>query len=222
MQPDPTDDAKPIWTSRTIWASIITLAAGLLTATGLVDLQLTEAEVQDWAGWIVTGLGALFGLLRLITKSPVTARRPSDETIASLALLLVLGLGVSLTACGVATTAETPQQRAYALIGTYAVLAQEAATLIENPDTPDEVVEAISLADQLAWPVITALSDAVRRYIALSDELAALEASGHMPPDALAGATSRTFDELSAGILQATPALQQFAAALNQLREIRS
>jgi len=223
MQSDPNDDTKPVWASRTIWASVITLAIGLLTATGLVDLQLSETEIQDWAGWIVTGLGALFGLLRLFTKSPVRPGRPPDEkAINALALLLILGLGFGLTACSVTSTAETPQQRAYALIGTYAVLAQEAATLIENPDTPDEVAEAIGLADQLAWPAITALSGAVHRYAALSDELAALEASGHTPPDALTIALSRTFDELSVGILRAAPALQQFSVALNQLREIRS
>ena len=212
-------NAKSAWSSKTLWASIITMVLGALTATGWFDFSgVTEAEIQAWAGGIVTVLGLVFGVLRLVTKAPVTVKAPPATTPA-LAVMLVLVAGLALSACTAVTTAETPAQRAYAVIGTYAVLAEEAAILAENPDTPDHVVRAIGLADQVTWPVVATVTDAVRAWSALAEQLAVIEAAGGTPAETLAAQAAAALSELSQAIARAGPVVSDFGQVIATIRK---
>lgn len=69
--------------------------------------------------------------------------------------VLLLLLPVLATACSIAEpvkTAETPEQKGFALYATFVVMQEKAADVVEDPDTPGVVVEAIQKADRIAQP----------------------------------------------------------------------
>jgi len=213
-------NAKSAWSSKTLWASIITMVLGALTATGWFDFSdVAASDIEAWAGGIVTVLGLVFGVLRLLTKDKVTIKAPPPGTSSALAVMLVLVAGLALSACTAVTTAETPAQRAYAVIGTYAVLAEEAAILAENPDTPDRVVRVVGLSDQLAWPAVATLTDAVRAWTALSDRLAVIEAAGGTPAETLVAQTAAALDELAQALAHAGPIIADYGQAVAAIRQ---
>ena len=55
-------DYKSIWKSKTFWTAIATVCSGIgLFVSG-------EQELQEL---IIVAIGAIFGVLRLVTKQPV-------------------------------------------------------------------------------------------------------------------------------------------------------
>lgn len=59
-------DAKPFWTSKTLWANFIAVIAAVLAATGVADLG---ADVQ--AEIVAMIMGGVNIALRFVTNSPV-------------------------------------------------------------------------------------------------------------------------------------------------------
>ncbi len=57
------ETVKKLWTSKTFWASVISIVTGIsMFATGEQSLQELTPVL----------MGAIFGILRLVTKDPVS------------------------------------------------------------------------------------------------------------------------------------------------------
>lgn len=70
-----------------------------------------------------------------------------------LILLASLAAGCTTTPKDVLDAAETPEQTAFALYGTFVVYEEQAAALVEDPRTPLEVVAKVKTADAIAKPL---------------------------------------------------------------------
>lgn len=93
-----------------------------------------------------------------------------NKWIVGLSTAAVAVVALMLAACGtIFNTAETPQQRAYALLGTFAAIEETALELVTNPATPDAAVEAIAQADAAAKPLADALLAAAEAYLVAPD-----------------------------------------------------
>ncbi len=57
-------------------------------------------------------------------------------------------------------TAETPEQKAFALYGTYVIYKEVGADLAVDPDTPDEFVQYLATAVRVADPASVLLKEA--------------------------------------------------------------
>lgn len=66
--------------------------------------------------------------------------------------------------------AETLDQRAYALLSTYAALLEEAADIAADPATPRGVVRALAQAEAKASPAIEALGEAAAAYVRAGED----------------------------------------------------
>lgn len=69
-------------------------------------------------------------------------------------------------------TAQTPEQKAYALYGTFVVFEELAAAIVKDPVTPVSVKEAIKTADNTAQPVANTMLDSARQVIQIQTQLA--------------------------------------------------
>lgn len=87
--------------------------------------------------------------------------------------LRVLALAFALAATPACASIEIPNpfavaqsadQRAYALLQTYAALVEEAASLVRAPSTPAAIRRAIGQAEAAATPAAEALAQALRAY----------------------------------------------------------
>lgn len=84
-------------------------------------------------------------------------------------------LGAALVAgCGLSPLkqAETPEQKAYALYGTYVIFQEKAAELVQDSTTPDNVKQALREADRVAYPVAESLVEAVLEVEAIRQQVA--------------------------------------------------
>ena len=123
--------------------------------------------------------------------------------LALFELLIVAALiSVILSGChsNPLTVAQTPEEKAYALYGTFVVFEEQAAIVIKQAATPVDAKTAIRKADAAAKPVADALLAAVREYILIKGELAA----GTTTNDKLVLATAN----LNKWVAQATPLIQ--------------
>lgn len=80
-------------------------------------------------------------------------------------VILASLLALVLSACGITApvkVAETPQQKAYALEGTYNVFLGAAVDLVENPEVPADVKRVVFDAERVATDTV----DAMRRAYA--------------------------------------------------------
>lgn len=69
--------------------------------------------------------------------------------------------------------ANTPDQKAYALYGTFVILEEQAATLMTNPATSPKLRSAVRVADARAKPSADALVKALKDYEAAAAEVKA-------------------------------------------------
>ncbi len=84
-------------------------------------------------------------------------RRPAHAA----ALLLTVAACSTVDRYVPSTAAETVQQHAYAVFGTYAAVVEAAANIAESPETPFEVVEATARVAFAARPVMKTMLEAV-------------------------------------------------------------
>ncbi len=73
------------------------------------------------------------------------------------------------------SAAQTIEQRAYALLNTYAAVLEEAADIARDPAVPIEFKRVLSRAEATATPAIEALNAALRVYLEGRDVAAAAE-----------------------------------------------
>lgn len=85
---------------------------------------------------------------------------------------LLLGL---LAACAHSPvqTAQTPEQKSFALYGEFVVYEEVAARLMQAPEVPASVKEAIKAADGKAKPIADKLLDAALEVIQIQKQIAA-------------------------------------------------
>jgi hypothetical protein len=96
------------------------------------------------------------------------------QTYGLLGVLCVLLLALMMQGCATLTgptdAAETVEQKAFALYGTYVVFEERAADLIRNPDVPNEAKQAIQDAAVPAKPVADSVLELVLAAEGVSDE----------------------------------------------------
>ena len=75
------------------------------------------------------------------------------------AYLLWCALAIALTACVVnpIRAAETAEQKAYAAYGTFVIFEEQAAQLVQSPEVPADVKQALREADAIAKPAADTL-----------------------------------------------------------------
>lgn len=66
--------------------------------------------------------------------------------------------------------AETVEQRAYAVYGTYVIMQESAAVLVSGGNLPNSAVLAIADADERAQPVLDSLLLTFREYLVVKAE----------------------------------------------------
>lgn len=89
--------------------------------------------------------------------------------------LLLFG-ALTISACKTinpVTAAETPEQRAYAVYGTFVVAEELGAKIVTDATTPASVKQAIKDADAKAKPAADALLDATQQVMTVRAQLAA-------------------------------------------------
>lgn len=94
----------------------------------------------------------------------------------SLLWVYVISLAaVSVAACtgNPVQQAETVEQKAYALYGTYVIFQERAAELVQDTATPENVKQALREADRVAYPVAESLVEAVLEVETIRQQVAA-------------------------------------------------
>ncbi len=86
-----------------------------------------------------------------------------------LLLLLTLSFAISCASINPVKQAETLEQKAYAVYGTYVVFAEKAADLAENDALPRSVRLALVNAEERASPVVTSLLHAAEEMQTLNN-----------------------------------------------------
>lgn len=96
-----------------------------------------------------------------------------------------LAVALLVIACGAnpVKQAETFEQKAFALYGTYVIFQGKAAELVQDAATPERVKQGLRDADKVAYPVAESLVDAavtvgeIRDIINMCDDLEIPEAN---------------------------------------------
>ena len=91
------------------------------------------------------------------------------EFPVGLILLLTLFVGVSCASINPVGKAETLEQRAYAVYGTYVLFAEKAADLAENDALPRSVRLGLVNAEERTSPVIASLLNAAEEMQTLNN-----------------------------------------------------
>jgi len=127
------------------------------------------------------------------------------KVLLGLFAVLVLSASSCSTINSVAT-AQTPQQKAYAIYGTFVVFEEQAAMVVANPNLPPAALSAIKTADAKAKPVADSLLAATQTVLMVNSQLAA----GKTTADKLTIANS----ELANWVTQATPLVNDLITAV--------
>lgn len=120
--------------------------------------------------------------------------------------LLAVGAGCATTPSDVFKAADTDAQRAYAVYGTFTVLEEQAAALVEDPAVKPEIKRAIAAADARAKPIVDAMLDTAKVYDDIKE-------------DVQKGVKDKTLlytvaSSLSAWLKNAIPAVENLASAI--------
>ena len=133
--------------------------------------------------------------------------------------LLVVIACVALTALSACKTvtaptevAQTPEQKAFALYGTFVVFEELAASVATDPTTPVEVKTVIKQSDATAKPAADALLASARQVIQIQAELAA----GKTGTEKLEVANQR----LLAWVTEAQPKILALQCAVNPKQKV--
>lgn len=172
---------------------------------------LLSPTAYAWTMFFVGLFVTFLGFLNNPTPPPATTNRESGFTRPlMLAFLLAIAVPVTLMVPGCVNSpvqqAETPEQKAYALYGTYVIFQEKAAELVQDPTTPEKVKEALREADKVAYPVAESLVDAVMEVEAIRRQVS----EGVTPEEKLTIAISN----LSTIYFSAAPKLLAVVAAV--------
>jgi hypothetical protein len=123
-----------------------------------------------------------------------------------LSFAIIAATALSACTANPISAAQTPDQKAYALYGTFVVFEEQAASLIRNVSTPDSVKTVIRKADMAAKPVVEDLLSAARQYLQVQTQLK----TGATTADKLQIATAN----LQKWVTDATPLIADLVLAV--------
>ena len=94
------------------------------------------------------------------------------RTFVALAVLSTMAACASLNPV---SKTETTEQKAYALYGTFVIFEEQAAKLVQSPEVPANVKQALRDADKAAKPAADAVLDGVQTVLTVRRQLLAGE-----------------------------------------------
>ncbi len=97
------------------------------------------------------------------------------QWVVTVATMLMRVVAQGCASVNPIAAAETPDQRAYAMFGTYTIAAEKAADLAENSQLPNSVRLGLVEVEEDAAPVVVSMMEALGTYEAIRAELAAGE-----------------------------------------------
>jgi hypothetical protein len=101
--------------------------------------------------------------------------RPLNHAFLALLLLALAGCQTNPV-----SEAKSPEQRAYAIAGTYAISQSRVLDILAQPQTSDALKSALKQADATASPVVLQLIDATKLYANVKAELAGTEGDARL------------------------------------------
>lgn len=145
--------------------------------------DLISEKAYAWTMLIVGLLVIVFGFLN--NPAPPTeppaggngnggfAKTSILGALAGLAMLTVMVLGAGCASLNPVKAANTSEQKAYALYGSFVIFEEQAAKLYQSPTASARVKAALRAADAAAKPVADKLLDATQAVLAIRVEIAA-------------------------------------------------
>jgi hypothetical protein len=155
--------------------AILSVLAFIQTNSALGTLLSPTAYA--WTMFFVGLFVTFLGFLNTPTppSSPVNKAGGFARPLM-LAFLLVVSVPVILILPGCKNApvqqAETVEQKAYALYGTYVIFQEKAAELVQNSATPENVKQALRDADRVAYPLAESLVEASLEVEAIREQIA--------------------------------------------------
>ncbi len=144
------------------------------SALGTLLSPTAYAWTMFFVGLFVTFLGFLNNPTPPVA-GPVS-RQGGFARPLMLAFLLAVAAPVVLMLPGCKNTpvqqAETIEQKAYALYGTYVIFQEKASELVQDSTTPENVKQALRDADKVAYPLAESLVDASLEVEAIRQQIA--------------------------------------------------
>lgn len=215
--------------SKTIQGILVTAIPLLMKLFGL---EWSEELTADVAAIIDSAIGlgglawATYGRFRAtndgrkLAVNPLkgASAAPPDALGAMLVACLVLPL--LLAACGTTAiqVAETPSQKADALLLTYRDALGTASTVVTNPSVPIEAVRAIQATVSVATPLAKALSAANGEFVTAEKAVRVVRQSGLEPAAESMAKLTNAATGLSRALVAAEPAIHDLAGAVAAFR----
>lgn len=158
------------------------ITGALLTTLAFVQTNsalgtLLSPTAYAWTMFVVGLFVTFLGFLNNPTPPGGSVNRQGGfaRPLMLVLLLAIAGpLTLMLPGCGTTTAvkqAETPEQKAYALYGTYVIFQEKAAELVQDSTTPDNVKQSLRDADRMAYPVAESLVEAVLEVEAIRQQI---------------------------------------------------
>lgn len=222
------------WLNSGIIKALLLALAGL---AGLIVRKLGYQFDDDFWNQIIdalllivtTGATMYAGYARATKATPpitqmavdATAARVAEEkkqggrssismlsALAGLSLMALMVMSAGCAALNPVSKANTLEQKAYALYGSFVVFEEQAAVLVQKPGTSVSVKTALANADALAKPLAERLIDAAQSVLAIRLEIEA----GASIQDKLVIA----LDNLDRYIAEAGPKIKALGQALKE------
>jgi len=135
-------------------------------------------------------------------------------------LLLFVGV-FALAACDTIfqNVPETLDQKAFALYGSFVAVEEVAANIVENPATPDGVVNAIAATDRVAKPLADTMVAAAREVSEVRAEIEVVEKAGGTPADVLLNKLALGLTTLQRTYTEARPGINALLTAVGTFQE---
>lgn len=108
--------------------------------------------------------------------------------------------------------ARTLDQQAYAILDTYAVLVEEAAKIVSDPNVPISAKRALGQAEKVATPAAQVVESALAAYMRARADFQAASSQSQTALQRAADALSIAGQRLSQAIAAASPAMAQLQA----------
>jgi hypothetical protein len=158
------------------------ITGALLTTLAFVQTNsalgtLLSPTAYAWTMFVVGLFVTFLGFLNNPTPPSSPSNRESGfvrPLILAFLLAIAVPVVLILPGCGSnpVQQAETTEQKAYALYGTYVIFQEKAAELVQDTATPDSVKQALRDADKAAYPVAESLVEAVIEVESIRQQIA--------------------------------------------------
>jgi hypothetical protein len=156
------------------------LTGALLTTLAFIQTNaalgsLLSPKAYAWTMFFVGLFVTFLGFLNTPTPPTTPSKEGGFTRPLMLAFLLAIAVPTTFLLPGCANSpvkqAETVEQKAYALYGTYVIFQEKAAELVRDSTTPENVKQSLRDADRIAYPVAESLVDAVIEVEAIRQQV---------------------------------------------------